>query len=73
MGGFSSLPVYGRLIGEIACTLMTLAAVGRAHVLLCCWRRGQGSTPVLPGIENGMMALRGDLEGIIAFCKRKVV
>ena len=70
---FQPCPFYGRFVSEIAYTLND--ALRRME--------GQTSYYIVDGngevlrryyleLQNGMTALRGDLEGIIAFCKRKV-
>ena len=70
---FQPCPFYGRFMSEIAYTLND--ALRRME--------GQTSYYIVDGngevlrryyleLQNGMTALRGDLEGIIAFCKRKV-
>ena len=70
---FQPCPFYGRFMSEIAYTLNDAL------------RRMEGQTAyyVVDGngeilrrycleLENGMAALRGDLDGIIAFCRRRV-
>ena len=70
---FQPCPFYGRFMSEIAYTLND--ALRRME--------GQTSYYIVDGngevlrryyleLKNGMAALRGDLDGIIAFCRRKV-
>jgi len=70
---FHPCPFYGRLLGEIVCTLNDALrrlegrtshhiAAGRAEAL----RRYYAA------LQTGLAALRGELEGIIAFCQRRV-
>ena len=50
---FHPCPFYGRLIGEIACTLNdALRRLEGRTSFFVAQRRGRGSTPVLPGVEK---------------------
>lgn len=71
---FHPCPFYGRLIGEIACTLNdALRRLEGRTSFFVAGGEAKGVRQYYLELKNGMMALRGDLEGIIAFCKRKVV
>ena len=71
---FHPCPFYGRLIGEIACTLNdALRRLEGRTSFFVAGGEADGVRQYYLELKNGMTALRGDLEGIIAFCKRKVV
>ena len=71
---FHPCPFYGRLIGEIACTLNDALRrlEGRTSFFVASGE-ADGVRQYYLELKNGITALRGDLEGIIGFCKRKVV
>ena len=70
---FQPCPFYGRFMGEIAYTLND--ALRRVEGLTSYYvvdGNGEVLRRYYLELKTGMTALRGDLEGIIAFCKRKV-
>ena len=71
---FHPCPFYGRLIGEIACTLNDALRrlEGRTSFFVASGE-AEGVRQYYLKLKSGMTGLRVDLEGIIAFCRRKIV
>ena len=66
-------PFHGRLMGEIVCTLND--ALGRVEGRMAAdimGGREEGLRQYVRELQKGMTGLRGDVEGIIDLCRRKV-
>ena len=70
---FQPCPFYGRFVSEIACTLNdALRRMEGRTSYYVAGGHGEMVQRYYLALRNGMAALRGDLDGIIAFCGRKV-